>query len=241
MSLSQKEMKALFGAFSYADDPRVRGAIRIESAWVRANIVRIETPLGKFPCHRRVAEQISAFIHEGFAERLITDIGGIWVPRHILWDPARPLSGHAYGCDIDINVDDGKDGPGGAMNYGANSYQPARLIELAGEHGFEWGGVWRRNRDGMHFSYVRPAVNVQRPQSTAASLPQLRRGMAGPDVKELQRRLVARGYRLAVDGVFGPKTAAALVDWQKKCGFKASGRSDLQTWRSLGRDMAHTP
>jgi len=153
--LSQAELKKVFGSFSYRKDPKKRGAVIIDRGWVKAHIVSISTPFGRFPCHRRVSFQMEAFVREACGEKLVTDIGGIWVARHILWDPRRPLSGHAYGCDIDINVDDGLDGPGGKLNYGANSYQPPALLGLAEKWGFEWGGHWRRNQDGMHFSCIR--------------------------------------------------------------------------------------
>lgn len=155
MPLSQVELKKVFGSFKYREDLRKKGAIIIDPAWVRAHIVSISTPFGPFRCHRRVSYQMESFVRKACEEKLVTDIGGIWVARHILWDPRRPISGHAYGCDIDLNVDDGRDGPGGKLNYGGNSFQPARLLELADDWGFEWGGDWRRNKDGMHFSCVR--------------------------------------------------------------------------------------
>ncbi|MDP2210182.1 MAG: M15 family metallopeptidase [Candidatus Aquicultor sp.] len=155
MPLSQEGLKKVFGSFNYRENPRKRGAVIIDPAWVRAHIVSISTPFGRFRCHSRISYQMESFVREACEEKLVTDIGGIWVARHILWDPRRPISGHAYGCDIDINVDDGRDGPGGRLNYGGNSFQPAGLLELADKWGFEWGGDWRRNKDGMHFSCVR--------------------------------------------------------------------------------------
>jgi hypothetical protein len=234
MPLSQVELKKLFGSFTYRENTKKRGTIIIEPAWVRAHIESVETPFGRFRCHKRVSYQMRRFINAACSENLVTDIGGIWVSRHILWDPGRPLSGHAYGCDIDINVDDGRDGPGGRLNYGDNSYQPPALRKIAERWGFEWGGDWRRNKDGMHFSCVR-IIAEGNVEASPGRPPELRMGERGDDVKDLQRRLNAHGYRLHDDGIFGPKTAGALVDWQKSNGFKASGRTDPQTWHSLGR------
>ena len=238
MPFTQTELTRIFGAFTYRNDPRRKGAIIIDHAWVKANVVSITTPHGTFSCHRKIAYQAAAFLRQACAERFITDIGGIWVPRHILWDSKRPLSGHAYGCDIDLNVDDGKDGPGRRINHGDNSYQPARLLELAARWGFEWGGNWRRGKDGMHFSCIRlikqsTGSNGQNLARPASKPPELRLGHRGVAVKTLQRRLCAKGYALAIDGIFGPHTAGALIAWQEKNGFKASGRADPQTWKSL--------
>jgi len=241
MPLSQKQLKEIFGSFSYRADPKTKGAIIIDPKWVGQNIVRIGSPFGSFPCHKLVAHQMRMLIDQACAEGLVADIGGIWVPRHIMWDPKKAISSHAYGCDIDINVSVGKDGRGGKINYGDNSYQPPRLIELAEKWGFEWGGNWRKNKDGMHFSCVRVIgrgdveLDLAGIKRTSNEPPELRLGFKDDDVKDLQRRLKTKGYSLKVDGIFGPKTADALVGWQKRQGFKASGRVDLQTWRSLGR------
>jgi hypothetical protein len=41
MVLTRKELKRIFGTFSYKDDPHKRGAVIIEPAWVQDNIVYI--------------------------------------------------------------------------------------------------------------------------------------------------------------------------------------------------------
>ncbi|MGB9812837.1 MAG: peptidoglycan-binding domain-containing protein [Thermovenabulum sp.] len=45
----------------------------------------------------------------------------------------------------------------------------------------------------------------------------------GEDVKLLQTLLNQHGYKLKVDGIFGPKTLAAVKDFQKKNGLKVDG------------------
>ncbi len=234
MPFTSAQLNKTFGPFSFQEDSEKRGAVIIDSQWVSGNIIGIKTPLGTFSCHRLVAYQMRSFVDQGVDRGFINDIGGIWVPRHILWNPAKPLSGHAYGCDIDINVDDGSDGPRGVINYGNNSYQPEGLLKLATQWGFEWGGAWRSTKDGMHFSCIRII-----PQSNGNPgikyLPTLSIGSRGIEVKDLQTRLNAKGFSLDVDGIFGPKTAAALVRWQKRRGLTLSAHTDVQTWESLGR------
>jgi hypothetical protein len=48
-------------------------------------------------------------------------------------------------------------------------------------------------------------------------------GARGPLVEELQRRLVAAGQRVTVDGDFGPGTKAAVIVVQKAAGLDADG------------------
>lgn len=157
MPLSEKQVKELFGHFAFREDPKRKGAILIDSRWVALNIVTIPNPLkpgSKLSCHKKVAYQMERFLAEGVKAGLIQTIDGIFVARHKMWDPARSLSGHSWGVEVDVNAQIGKDGKGGTWNYGANSYQPPALIELAKKWGMEWGGSWR-HPDGMHFSVVK--------------------------------------------------------------------------------------
>ena len=51
----------------------------------------------------------------------------------------------------------------------------------------------------------------------------LRRGASGNDVKWLQYELNRRGFKLSIDGIFGPKTEAAVKEYQKKQGLVVDG------------------
>jgi peptidoglycan hydrolase-like protein with peptidoglycan-binding domain len=71
--------------------------------------------------------------------------------------------------------------------------------------------------------------------------PTLRRGSKGSAVSDLQTRLNAWRSRtygislpaLAVDGDFGPKTHAMVVEFQKRKGLKVDGIVGAQTWGTL--------
>lgn len=52
--------------------------------------------------------------------------------------------------------------------------------------------------------------------------------MAGADVKRLQARL-----EIEVDGIFGPKTRDAVINWQKAHGLTADGIVGPVTWNAL--------
>ena len=61
----------------------------------------------------------------------------------------------------------------------------------------------------------------------------LRKGSKGSDVTELQKLLNNNGYNLAVDGIFGSKTLAAVQDYQKKNGLTVDGIVGTNTWGAL--------
>ena len=58
-------------------------------------------------------------------------------------------------------------------------------------------------------------------------------GSQGNDVKTLQEMLNSYGYSLDVDGKFGPKTLAAVKDYQKKNKLVVDGIVGNNTWGSL--------
>lgn len=64
-------------------------------------------------------------------------------------------------------------------------------------------------------------------------------GMQGADVRELQVRLLDLGYlNSAADGVFGPRTLAAVTAFQRDYGLAASGDAGRWTIMSLDRAFA---
>jgi peptidoglycan hydrolase-like protein with peptidoglycan-binding domain len=73
-------------------------------------------------------------------------------------------------------------------------------------------------------------------QPTAVTLPILRKGMRGPAVAQLQERLRTLGvFTGAVDGVFGPKTHAAVQAVQQRFNLQADGIVGSATWSALLR------
>lgn len=87
---------------------------------------------------------------------------------------------------------------------------------------------------------VRPApARPARPKPVTGARPTIAAGAKFPNyVKDVQRRLrtmypaYARG--LAVDGVFGPKTTAAVKEFQRRSGLVADGIVGKRTWVALG-------
>lgn len=60
-----------------------------------------------------------------------------------------------------------------------------------------------------------------------------RRGSRGGAVAEVQRRLKARGWKITVDGDFGPSTEAVVKAFQKEKGLAADGIVGSMTWTAL--------
>lgn len=126
------------------------GTIRIDGDWVARNIVTAEVPLlGRVTCHRAVIPQLRAALADVQAAGLADQIyqySGCWVPRHILWDPSKGISRHAWGLAFDINVP--------TNQYGANPQMNRQIVQIFRDWGFAWGGDWS-TPDGMHFELER--------------------------------------------------------------------------------------
>lgn len=71
------------------------------------------------------------------------------------------------------------------------------------------------------------------PISVLNTLPVLRLGSRGEDVKKLQSSLNTAGAKLAVDGIFGPATEAAVKEFQAKMGQVVDGIVGRLTWNAL--------
>lgn len=64
-------------------------------------------------------------------------------------------------------------------------------------------------------------------------LPTIRQGSKGAAVKYAQERLSKRGYRLTLDGIFGPGTVAAVRQFQAAEGLTPDGVVGARTWAVL--------
>jgi N-acetyl-anhydromuramyl-L-alanine amidase AmpD len=71
------------------------------------------------------------------------------------------------------------------------------------------------------------------PAMDAKKRPTLRRGHKGDAVVELQKLLAAAGLGVGADGVFGPRTEAAVREFQRKAGTTPDGIVGPKTWAAL--------
>ena len=53
-------------------------------------------------------------------------------------------------------------------------------------------------------------------------------------IKQAQEKLSAKGHDVTADGVLGPKTQAAVKEFQKQEGIQASGQLNQETLAALG-------
>lgn len=139
-----------FGSFNYVQNED--GTIAPDPGWVRRNIVRRRVPiLGDVVCHRLLIPQLVGALTEIEKKGAASSIdaadyqsqGGCYVPRLIRGeDPTRPVSMHAWGLAIDINVNENQ--------AGLPSRQDPRVVEAFERWGFRWGGRWTPP-DAHHF------------------------------------------------------------------------------------------
>ena len=159
--VSDQDRQRVFGKFSYvpAPVPTNLEAIRITDDWAQKNIVEVSIPqLAKIPYgaptipfHRLAADQLQKLWSDWEDAGLLQDVwmwGGSWNPRFVRGSRTF-LSNHAFGSAFDINV-----------TWNPLGAQPAllgqkgctrRLVQLANENGFYWGGHFKGRPDGMHF------------------------------------------------------------------------------------------
>jgi len=154
-----------FGSFSYTAMPSAANpeAVKIESAWVSANIELISVPdvaaQPPFPSHislHKLAKEpflqlIKTWSDMKMLDRILTWDGG-FSPR-FKRGSVTSLSNHAWGTAFDINAP-----------YNALGTIPAlvgkdgcvrELVQAANTLGWYWGGHFSSRQDGMHFELVR--------------------------------------------------------------------------------------
>jgi hypothetical protein len=128
------------------------GFIKPQQTWVDSNISTATVSIiGDVTCHRLMLPQLQAALSEiesaGLGDELRAgDYGGCYVPRFIDRNPSLPLSMHAFGLAVDLNVSTNQLGTEGDMN--------PRIVEIFERWGFVWGGDWSRP-DPMHFELGR--------------------------------------------------------------------------------------
>ena len=161
--VNQARREELFGKFAYVPAPTEANpeAITITDGWAAANIVTVEVPQlvgvagapkgGRVSFHKAAAPQLQALFAAWEAAGLLPLVlswAGTWVPRFIRGSRTT-LSNHAWGTAFDINVPWNGLGATPALVGARGSVR--KLVPLANEHGFYWGGHFGGRPDGMHF------------------------------------------------------------------------------------------
>jgi peptidoglycan hydrolase-like protein with peptidoglycan-binding domain len=68
----------------------------------------------------------------------------------------------------------------------------------------------------------------EQPQQSAAP------GLEESTIRQAQEKLSSKGHDVTPDGVLGPKTQAAVKEFQQQEGIQASGQLDQETLAALG-------
>jgi len=146
------------------------------------------------------------------------------------------ISNHSWGTAIDLTID-------GVLDKRGNNRAQKGLFELQphfNKHGFFWGVAFP-TEDAMHFEASDQLVHEWHKQglfgdvvdkSKQDSLVEF--GDRGPDVLEVQQLLALRlPQTLEADGIFGPATRAAVIEFQTLNGLEPDGIVGAQTLAAL--------
>ncbi|HEU4867237.1 MAG TPA: M15 family metallopeptidase [Actinomycetota bacterium] len=134
------------GNFRYTTNPD--GTISQNQSWVSQHITKKTVPLlGEVTCHRTMLPQLEGALTEIRDSGLSASIkpgqyGGCYAPRFIQRDGSKPLSMHAWGLAVDINVGDNP--------VGSRPNLDPKVVAIMEKWGFRWGGRWSPP-DGHHF------------------------------------------------------------------------------------------
>lgn len=118
------------------------------------------------------------------------------------------------------------------------------LARLAPKHGFEPAGHHFNPREGWHYEYTgkvggpKPAP-APKPAAKPTTPPRIvRLGSKGDLVRKVQKKLKTvyplYAGKLAVDGIAGKATIAAIREFQRRAGLKVDGIAGVQTLKRLG-------
>lgn len=165
--VSTADRQRVFGAFQYTATPVASNpeAITILGDWRTKNIVTVDIPQlrsipgagsGKVAFHRLGADKLQAMFqaweNAGLLPLVLT-WGGSFVPRFVRGSKIY-LSNHAFGTAFDLNV--AWNGLGVRPALVGQHGSVRKLVPIANQHGFYWGGHYGNRPDGMHFELAVP-------------------------------------------------------------------------------------
>lgn len=240
MSISRTERKKFFGK------PGRRGS-------ASKQIVRVNLGFDLRMAGEYAGKSMNVSAHRLIAEhfrRAITEAARVsgWMPRRIgSYNPRRirgswRWSMHAYGLAWDIFRTPYGETPEGDF-WTPKDEVPAAFVKVMQDHGFTWGGGWKR-RDTPHFEWGGGPVKyttpgVQRSNKFAVILPTLMPGDEESTVRKMQGLLVAHVLTLSgemqsfVDGDYGEITERVFRQWQDDRDLKVDGICGPKSWGAL--------
>jgi hypothetical protein len=138
------------------------------------------------------------------------------------------ISNHSWGTAVDLTLDGNLDQRGdGLCQQGL-----AEIAPIFNRHGWFWGAGFR-TEDAMHFEVADDTIRSW--FSSAPAIAQiLSLGDRGPEVLAVQEKLNALGFTLMLDGVFGRGTMAQVMAFQRSKGLDVDGVVGPKTAAALG-------
>lgn len=147
----QRHVRAVYGDFSYKEV--ANGAIVIDPEWARKNIQTVKLFDGKVRwMHTLVAQEFAdlykrACEASGYKPQSVQT----YVPRHTLWNAAKPLSMHSWGIAVDFDPQRNRMGGTDGQTKGPSMLRKhMAFVEVFEAAGWTWGGRWN-TQDDMHF------------------------------------------------------------------------------------------
>jgi peptidoglycan hydrolase-like protein with peptidoglycan-binding domain len=114
----------------------------------------------------------------------------------------------------------------------ANSNTEAQRPQITAEtRAFAWGRA--QERELLNKARIPGWAGAPTFNEVGAGLAEMKRGMGGASVAQLQTKLNEQGANLDVDGKFGPLTENALRQAQARQGMPATGRLDARTLQNI--------
>lgn len=167
--LSLSQVEEIFGKFEYEE--LGNGLIKIDSSWVKENLTTYNFPIvGLLRCHKLVQPSFLKIFTEIENQNLTEFVtlkggGGVYCPRHTLWDKRKPLSKHSWAICIDMNV---AANPYGKisnlpLSFNRTNLNTSKIIDIFEKNNFMWGGIWN-SKDPMHLEVspdFKPIVEVK--------------------------------------------------------------------------------
>ena len=147
------------------------------------------------------------------------------------------ISNHAWGTAIDLKISGILDERGDDARTTQRGL--ALIAPIFNRHSWYWGAGFP-TEDAMHFELSEQRIRELHEAGVfigaAGTLPpsSLSIGDRGQQVKKLQEKLNALGESLVVDGIFGPGTHAAVINFQARNGLTVDGIVGPKTKAALG-------
>jgi len=161
---SNQDRQKIFGKYSYliSEDGN---SIKITDDWAKNNIIAVKISQlagitgapksGNIFFHKLVAKQFQelfkAWEKEGLTN-LVISWAGSYVPR-LVRGSKNVLSNHDFGTAFDINVT--WNGLGVIPARVGQKGSVRKLVPVANQFGFYWGGHYPERPDGMHFEVAK--------------------------------------------------------------------------------------